>query len=230
MKNIKNQKGTTLIIVLTIILLVSGLSAMGIKTILMSNKINSSQAVLTQLNKEASIPLTLLMDSDLIQQRRFSGDSGDAIFKYANDHKDQELVSCYLGEVGPDYFKPKNTELSLVALDENGRVHTINDNKVGFCDASKSYSSSRKNTITQVSIKYLGEGKNNDELYAINSISIMPKSLNRNSGSINEINSCLTENLNIVNSQNSTTVESCIEALKIPYKNFYAVLPIKKAQ
>ena len=205
-----NQQGSTLIVVLALLVLITLIGTVAMKSSLVSlNVATNSQAqqIMTQSSDSAMFAL-----QDPAQFKRYQMGNGVLGYMRTDANKEKELVFCLrnnatrffdLNQASVIYWpsgsaKPVNNELGLD----------------GYCDMSQanSYTSGRKAVMTQVAVRYTSTPTKPFEFYQrgtdletakleeterliVHSTSIMPSLAN--SATNAQINGCLSQHLNL---------------------------------
>ncbi|SPL69672.1 pilus assembly protein PilX [Acinetobacter stercoris] len=230
----KRQKGATLIIVMILLIIITGIGTLAIRESLTSLNIatNSQATQLMLQNSDAALfQIENLPESDLALQWTKRGIFG---LIQGNNNKGNELIFCFRGDQS-DFFDQNKASISK--LDASGKFNNSSLGSDGYCKVGKPenyFTSGRQAVMTQISLTYPNTESNdifgnmiggtaietlglpNRERVIINAVSIMPT---LSTASNVEINDCLSQHLN--NSQTSN-ITSCLADLNVPFTTFVA--------
>ena len=236
------QQGSTLIVVLILLLAVTIIGTMAVRQGLVSLGVatNSQAQQLLMQNSDAAF-FNVEQENNLIQSLTASG-----MFGYIDGaaNKDKELVFCFRGDQSSFFDITKASLMEWVAPATAPQNNSLGTD--GYCDASPSatnfFTSGRKATMTQVAVKFSTQS-NNDPFYGailgtdeesiklqrsklvkVFAVSVMP-TLSA-SASATQINTCFRTKMNEVTKPDSVTspatgatesVTQCLSKLNVPF-------------
>nr|WP_174506821.1 pilus assembly protein PilX [Acinetobacter sp. Marseille-Q1620] len=228
----KRQKGATLIIVMILLIIITGIGTLAIRESLTSlNIATNSQATQLMLQNSDSVLFQIEkiaeegIDVQMMKNGMFGYIDGDS-------NKGNELVFCYKGNEST-FFNLDRASISK--LDALGNFNNTSLGTEGYCKVDKAnnfFTSGRRAVMTQISIVYPDSGSviafadyprgsdfetfggKKPELVVVNAISIMPA---LTTASDNNINNCFS---NFLSNSKYSNVSSCLAELNVPYRNF----------
>ena len=225
------QRGSVLITVLVMLILLTLVGTWAIKGSLTSLNIST--------NAQAKSLLMQTSDSVFYSLENYTKDDlkftqmqiGDGLINFVDrpENTNKEIVFCIRGETADNFAGLRQSSLIYWS---GTQIKNTDLGTNGYCqtDRSTDYLSGRKAVLTQVAIRstaterdfdHMVEGTNQDEkadripTITVTATSILP---NLSSADRNEINKCLTNYTSFVDTQvNNQTVTDCLGALGVPY-------------
>ncbi|OTG88076.1 pilus assembly protein PilX [Acinetobacter sp. ANC 4558] len=223
--NIHKQNGSTLIVVLIVVLALTIIGTLAIRQSLVSLGIatNGQAQQLLMQNSDAAT-FNVEDGNNLIRSLARDGMFG-AIKGTMN--KGKELVFCFKGSRG-QFF---NLSQASIIYDQDGSINNSSIGPNGYCQSggtSNFFTSNRRIVLTQVSIRYVdavtepfeNSVRGTDEEMAkiekterviVHTISLMPT---LSKASTNEIDQCLSHHLS---QDRNNGVTNCLTALSVPF-------------
>lgn len=232
---IYTQKGSALITILLIVIVMMIIGVMSVRSGLLSLKIATNSQAINIMNQNTDAPFLQIEDASKLSNYLL----GTGLFGYPKDlpNRDKEIVICYRGGDTNFYTLSK---ASVVYL-ENGEVRARNlgASETGFCqvdDSLKAFVSGRSAAMTQISIRIGGlsatenpfdflqegtdgeSGKLDDPVRLVATVTTVMPALS--SADNTEINKCMKKMSYLDNATlpANLTVSGCLEALSVPYK------------
>lgn len=225
-----NQKGSTLIVVMFILIVITLIGALSARSGLLGFKIATNSQAIHILNQNTDAAFVPIEDPQKLSD--YLVGTGIFGFPKMDSNKDKEFVFCYKGsEV--DFYSLRRA--SLIYL-EGDTLLTNAIGKEGYCKAESGFfSSGRSASLTQISIRvgtptslpiapFSGvaegtdaeTGKVDDTSYMIVAVtSAMPVLSEADS---DDVTACM-EHLSYVPSGSSQeTISECLEKIGVPYK------------
>lgn len=147
--NLSKQKGSTIIVVMMMLLFLTIVGVMAIKTSMMTLNIATNAQIGQLSSQTADTPINQVFLEDLNKQVNLSSIIGKAL-KDAETEPGKEYVFCY---------KPKDSKrfgvvTSMAVLKTTATKTELVEGSVdNFCNLEKDFGSARKGVVTQVSIK-----------------------------------------------------------------------------
>ena len=239
-KNKYAQRGSTLIVVLVILLLITIIGTLAIRQSLVSLNIATNGQVQQLMFQNSDAAMFNVEDVNSLA-RQLAGDGMFGYIRTANN-KGKELVFCYKG-TQPGFFSLANAS---VMQWKEGQVAPDGTElgSGGYCsvNSANNYTSGRRAVMTQVSIQFVslssgttpfaGTALGTDaetakvitpEKAIVHTISIMPT---LSSASNTDINTCLSTKMSnpsvptgvTATAGASQSVSQCIAALNVPFE------------
>lgn len=148
--NLKIQSGSTMIVVMLVLLLTTIVGVMSIRTAMTTLNISANAQVGQLSSQTADTPINQIFIEDVIKQTNLSSIIGKAL-------KDNEV------EPGNEYvfcYRPKSTikfgsvmSMAVQHLEGGGTLKLVDGSVDNYCDLSEDYGSARKGVVTQIAIK-----------------------------------------------------------------------------
>ncbi|WP_287907931.1 hypothetical protein [Acinetobacter sp.] len=230
------QKGSALITILIIVILIMIIGAISVRSGLLGVKIATNSQAIHIMNQNTDAAFLKVEDDSQIPNYVL----GTGLFGYPklDENRGKELVVCYRGSSDKFYAL---SQASWVYLN-NGQIKTQDiggSQTPGFCqidDSKKGFTSGRAAAMTQVSIRVGGisstenpfdfmqegtdgeSGKLDDPVRLVATATTVMPTLS--SASSAEINKCM-QKLSYVDSQTvarDMTISGCLESISVPYK------------
>lgn len=236
MRNYSRQRGSALITILIIVMVMVIIGAISVKSGLLSLKIATNSQAVHIMNQNTDAAYLKIEDASKITDYLL----GTGLFGYPkmDSNRGKELVICYRGSDVNFYNLSK---ASLVYL-EDGSIKTrdIGGSKSsGFCQVDgsiKNFSSGRTAAMTQISIRVGGlsatenpfdflqegtdseSGKLKDPVRLVATVTTVMPVLS--SAKDSEINACMKKMSYLDNTElsNDLTISGCLESISVPYK------------
>ncbi|ENV85678.1 PilX N-terminal domain-containing pilus assembly protein [Acinetobacter radioresistens] len=231
------QRGATLIVVMLVLLMVTIVGVLAIRTAMTSLNIATNAQVGQLLNQTADSPINQIYMSDLSKMMDLSGAIGLALADSKVD-PGKEYVFCYK-PLAAEKFASSLNMISL-RIKSDKTVEVSDGSTLAFCDLTKDFGSKREAVVTQVAVKIptdispnmapgalLGRGTNLSEgtimprnmveqqRIRVTTTAVMPAF----SADISKANNCMKENINDNTDADTaamTTVAQCLSKLGIP--------------
>ena len=236
MKNLSSQRGSALITILIIVIMMMIIGAISVKSGLLSLKIATNSQAVHIMNQNTDAAYLKIEDASKISNYLL----GTGLFGYPkmDSNRGKELVICYRGSEADFYNLSK---ASLVYL-EDGAIKTKDiggSQTSGFCQvdgSNKNFASGRTAAMTQISIRVGGlsatenpfdflqegtdgeSGKLDDPVRLVATVTtVMPVLSSASNG---EINACMKKMSYLDNAtlSNDLTISGCLESISVPYK------------
>lgn len=233
---LSSQSGSTLIVVLFILIIITIIGAVAAKSGLFGLKVaTNSQAmqILTQNTDAAFIPVE---DKNKLEQYL----RGTNLFGYPqmDSNRNKELIFCYKGSE-KDFFSLRRA--SFAYIDNSSTLQTDDLGVLGYCKyAAGFFSSGRSATMTQISVRVgnstvanvapfsgMPEGTDFDSAKVdepknliVTAISVMPVLGN---ASDDEVNTCMKRasyidpSITGISDNDKITVSKCLSNLTVPF-------------
>ncbi|NHB58074.1 hypothetical protein G9F32_08565 [Acinetobacter sp. 194] len=231
----RSQKGSTLIVVLIMLLLITIVGTWAIRGSMTSLNIatnTQAQVLLKQTSDAVFYQLENDTSDDLTLQKMLLGD-GILAYLMRTENLGKELVFCIRGENANNWEGARQGSI-VYWSDKN----TINNSELGingFCkaDNSSDFISSRQAVITRVSVRVassnedfahltegqsLPDGKGTDiSTIIVNATSLLPSLSNASSS---QVNGCISNYTSYVDKilQNKTVMD-CLSEFNVPYSS-----------
>lgn len=228
------QTGSTLIIVLFMLIAVTIIGTIAVRSSLTSLSISTNsqaQALLTQSSDSVFFNLETLVDDpeDFMKMR-----VGDGMLAYVlrPENKSKELVFCMRAGNSAQFVGSRIA--SVVYWPGKGKAIRNSDlGKVGFCQVSRGadFLSGRKATLTQVTVRASqnnedwehmleGDDAESSKSKGVQRVTITATSLlpSLSESSVTAINACLTNFTSFVDEvAENKTVTDCLSEANVPY-------------
>ncbi|MDM1246071.1 pilus assembly protein [Acinetobacter sp. R933-2] len=164
-QSLAQQKGMTLITILIILLLVTGIGALAVKYSVMNLRIASNSQVRQLMTQSADLPLYIIRNKSPIELRRLDNVVGLVI---NNNLPDREYVFCYRPQSQKN-FAPINNVAEISPYSTTGTAITsdvmrlISGTNNTFCDLNADFGSARAGVVTQVAVSLITDSAGNTE-------------------------------------------------------------------
>ncbi|WP_168398897.1 hypothetical protein [Acinetobacter indicus] len=229
--SIHRQNGSTLIVVMFILIIITIIGALAAKSGMLGLKMATNSQAVHILNQNTDAAFIPIEDSNKISSYLI----GTGIFGFPKmeANRNRELVFCYKGSEANFYSLRR---ASLIYIDEVGNLKKDSLGVDGYCKAESGFfSSGRSATLTQISVRVgtptntpvvpfsgVAEGtdteggKVDEAAYMVVAVtSVMPV---LSDADRDEITDCM-QNLSYVSPGSSQiTISECLEGLGVPYK------------
>lgn len=233
------QSGSTLIVVLFILIIITIIGAMAAKSGLFGLKIATNSQAIQILNQNTDAAFIPVEDKTKIETYLL----GTNMFGYPkmDANRNKELIFCYKGSE-KDFFSLRRASLVyLEKIDNSSKLQTDGLGVTGYCKYEDGFfSSGRAATMTQVSIRVgnstiseveafngMPEGTDSETAkvdepknLVVTVISVMPV---LSSASAKEINACLKRasyidpSITGISTDDKVTVSECLHKLNVPF-------------
>ena len=144
------QSGSTMIVVMLVLLMITIVGVMSIRTAMTTLNISANAQVGQLSSQTADTPINQIFIEDIIKQTNLSSIIGKAL-------KDNEV------EPGNEYvfcYRPKSTvkfgsvmSMAVQHLEGEDTLKLVDGSVDYYCDLSEDYGSARKGVVTQIAIK-----------------------------------------------------------------------------
>lgn len=234
--NQHEQTGSTLIVVLFILIIITIIGAMAAKSGLFGLKIATNSQAMQILNQNTDAAFIPVEDKTKIESYLL----GTNLFGYPkmDANRNRELIFCYKGSE-KDFFSLRRA--SLAYIDESSALQTTALGVSGYCKYETSFfSSGRSAALTQVSVRVgnstvanvmpfsgMPEGTDSEtakvdepQNLVVTVISVMPVLGN---ASEDEVNKCMQRASYIdptdtaISTEDKVTVSECLGQLGVPF-------------
>ncbi|MDM1756730.1 MULTISPECIES: pilus assembly protein [unclassified Acinetobacter] len=164
-QSLAQQKGMTLITIMIILLLVTGIGALAVKYSITSLRIASNSQVRQLLTQSSDLPLYIIRNKSPVVLRRLDNVVGLAI---NNSLPDREYIFCYRPQSQKN-FAPINNVAQISPYSTTGTAITsdvmrlISGTNSSFCDLNADFGSARTGVVTQVAISLITESAGETE-------------------------------------------------------------------
>ncbi|MEG6544607.1 hypothetical protein [Acinetobacter bereziniae] len=230
------QSGSTLIVVLFILIIITLIGAMAVKSGLLGLKVATNAQAIQILNQNTDAVFIPIEDKTKIESYLL----GTNLFGYPkmDANRNKELIFCYKGSE-KDFFSLRRA--SLVYIDNSSALNTTGLGINGYCQYSEGFfSSGRSATMTQISIRVgnstitpvepfngIPEGTDSEsakidepKTLVVTVTSAMPVLSN---ASANDVNSCMQRASYFdptdtkISKEGKITVSECLNNLNVPF-------------
>lgn len=234
------QQGATLIVVLMILLMVTIVGSLAIRTAMTSLNIATNTQVGQFLSQTADTPINQVYTSDLSKMVDLSGVIGMALADSKNN-PGKEYVFCYRPLSTQKFGSSLNVVSIIAKADKSGLDSSRTEGSVGaFCDLDADFGSKRQAVVTQIAVKIptdvsadtapgalLGRGTNLSEgtimprnvveqqRIRVTTTAVIPAFTKNISGGNSCMQSHINDNLD-ADTASMTTVADCLNGLGIP--------------
>lgn len=193
------QKGSTLIIVLIILVLVTLIGAMAVRTGIFGLRLATNSQIQSLLLESSNAPLFNLEDPSQVERQM----AGDGMYSYfdSNNNANDELVFCYRASQ-PQFFSMQNAS----AITREGSTTKIGVN--GFCKADQ-YATGRSAVLTQVYLKKVVTAADVDPFSHVSQGTSLGPSLNKMPVVNNSISATVISILPSFSSATDEEIEGC---------------------
>ena len=150
------QKGSTLIIVLILLLALTIIGTLAVRQSIVGLNIATNGQAQQLLTQNSDAVMFNVEDASNLAQAM----AGNGMFRYLAGAQNvgKELVFCYRGD-RQEFFNLRNA--SIIRQDENGVIENNSKGITGYCRvAQNTYTSNRRAVMTQVSVVYQGAAQN----------------------------------------------------------------------
>ncbi|WP_111859206.1 PilX N-terminal domain-containing pilus assembly protein [Acinetobacter sp. CFCC 10889] len=153
------QKGMTLITILIILLLVTGIGALAVKYSITSLRIASNSQVRQLLIQSADLPLYIIRNKSPVVLRRLDNVVGLVI---NSNLPDREYVFCYRPQTQKN-FAPIDKVVQISPYSTTGAAITTDTMRLisgassSLCDLNSDFGSARTGVVTQVAVSLITE-------------------------------------------------------------------------
>lgn len=230
---INAQKGSVLIVVLIMLVLLTLIGTWAIQGSINSLKIATNvqaQNLLKQTSDSVFFTLENKTDDELSFTKMRIGD-GMLNYTLRPENKGKELVFCIRGETTDNF---EGSRLASVAYWNGATINNTEMGKNGFCQVDRltDFLSGRNAVMTQVTVRAASNDKDWEHMLegddketskstgiqkvAITATSILP---NLSDATSSDVNSCLTNYTSFVDEalKNNKTVTDCLSEKNVPY-------------
>lgn len=230
---INAQKGSVLIVVLIMLVLLTLIGTWAIQGSINSLKIATNvqaQNLLKQTSDSVFFTLENKTDDELSFTKMRIGD-GMLNYTLRPENKGKELVFCIRGETTDNF---EGSRLASVVYWNGATINNTEMGKNGFCQVNRltDFLSGRNAVMTQVTVRaatndqdweHMLEGDDKEtskstgiQKVAITATSILP---NLSDATNSDVNSCLTDYTSFVDDalKNNKTVTDCLSEKNVPY-------------
>jgi len=230
------QSGSTLIVVLFILIIITLIGAMAAKSGLFGLKVATNAQAIQILNQNTDAAFIPVEDKTKIESYLL----GTNLFGYPkmDANRNKELIFCYKGSE-KDFFSLRRA--SLVYIDNSSALNTTGLGVSGYCQyADGFFSSGRSATMTQISIRVgnstitpvepfngIPEGTDSEsakvdepKTLIVTVVSVMPVLSNASAG---DVNACMQRANYIdpadteISKEDKVTVSECLSQLSVPF-------------
>ncbi len=233
---LNSQSGSTLIVVLFILIIITIIGAVAAKSGLFGLRVATNSQAIQILNQNTDAVFIPVEDKAKLETYLL----GNNMFGYPkmDSNRNKELIFCYKGSEA-NFFALRRA--SLVFIDESSKLSATEMGINGFCKyADGFFSSGRAATLTQVSVRVgsstvanvipfsgVAEGTDSEsakvdepKTLVITAISVMPV---MSGASADDINGCLKRASYIdplitgISEEDKVTVSECLNNLAVPF-------------
>lgn len=149
----RSEKGSALIGVLLLLLMITILGVIAMKQGLTSLGVSTNAQIKALLVQTSDTVLNTIAQTDVTKIASISGVLGAAL---ANTVPNQEYVFCYRPTSTDNFGLSLNANIiqgkTTAAVDGTSNVTTVDSGGNGFCDLDVDFGSGRKATVTQVAV------------------------------------------------------------------------------
>ena len=233
------QSGSTLIVVLFILIIITIIGAMAAKSGLFGLKIATNSQAIQILNQNTDAAFIPVEDKTKIETYLL----GTNMFGYPkmDANRNKELIFCYKGSE-KDFFSLRRASLVyLEKIDNSSKLQTDDLGVLGYCKyAAGFFSSGRSATMTQISVRVgnstvsnvapfsgMPEGTDSESAkvdepknLVVTAISVMPV---LSSASEDQVNACMKRasyidpSITDISENDKITVSKCLSDLAVPF-------------
>lgn len=244
-KNLKAQRGATLIVVLIMLLLVTIIGVFAVKISTTSLKISTNSQIRQLLRQASDAPFQVIRNLPVVKLRAVDNAIGAAI---VSNSPNEEYLFCYSPTVNKDFARSIKTTITTAFSDTgtdisgNG-IRVISGGTTGLCNLSSDFGSKRDATVTQVAVSLAADVNPDQDRFQyyeegtdisgsstianviqpptrlrVTTISMMP-ALSTSSVSTVQTNCLTTSNLRLANNlehPTKATIADCVQSYGMP--------------
>ncbi len=148
-----SQKGSTLIAVLLLLLMITVLGVIAMKQGLTSLSLSTNAQIQSLLTQSSDSVLNTIANTDVTKIASITGVIGAAL---SNPNLGHEYVFCYRPTSTDNFGSSLNANIikgkTTTAVDGTSNVTAVDTGGNGFCDLDVDFGSGRKATVTQVAV------------------------------------------------------------------------------